>query len=81
MTKKGPERTRSPKPEPKPGVGRDDRELMTASEAADYLNCHYSTVYRLIHKGGLPVLKLGGDWRVRRDDLEKWIAERTKGGR
>ena len=27
----------------------------------------------------LPFLKLGGNVRVRREDLEKWLAERTVG--
>jgi excisionase family DNA binding protein len=68
-------RPRLPRPQPETEATLDDREIMTASEVADYLNCHYSTVYWLIHKGGLPA-KLGGDWRVRRSDLEKWIAKR-----
>lgn len=30
---------------------------MTASEVGDYLDCDYSTLYRLIHNGGFPVFK------------------------
>jgi excisionase family DNA binding protein len=47
---------------------------MTLREVADYLNCHYITVYRLINTG-LPAFRLGSDWRFQRSDLKKWIAQ------
>jgi excisionase family DNA binding protein len=62
-------RANEPEPEP-PG------EIMTMREVADYLHCHYSTLHRLVRQGGLfPVFRLGGDYRCRRADLEKWIAQ------
>jgi excisionase family DNA binding protein len=52
-----------------------NREIaMTLQDVADYLNCHYTTVYRLVRQSGLPVFHVGSDYRVRRADLEKWIA-------
>jgi len=51
-----------------------ESEIMTLREVADYLNCHYVTVYRLI-KPGLPAFRLGSDWRFQRSDLKKWIAQ------
>jgi excisionase family DNA binding protein len=55
------------------GIGS---EVMTLKEAADYLKCHYTTVYRLVRQRGLPVFRLGSDFRVLRGDLDKWIAQR-----
>jgi excisionase family DNA binding protein len=53
-------------------------ETMTVREVARYLNCHFFTVYRLIHQNALPGFRLGGarDWRFRRSDVDLWIAAR-----
>jgi excisionase family DNA binding protein len=53
-------------------------EMMTTREVAEYLNCHFFTVYRLIHQNALPGFRLGGgrDWRFRRSDVDQWIAAR-----
>jgi len=50
---------------------------MTLQELADYLHCHYSTAYRLAHRGDIPSFKLGGSWRFLKSEVDKWIA---KGG-
>jgi excisionase family DNA binding protein len=70
--KKGAGRPRLPKPEPKATL--DDSDMMTLQDVADYLNCHYGTVFRLIHHGDLPAFRLGHNWRCLRPDLETWIA-------
>jgi excisionase family DNA binding protein len=38
--------------------------------AADELGVHYMTVYRYVRTGRLPAVKVGGEWRVERADLE-----------
>ena len=59
----------------------DEAEVMTVKQTAEYLNCHCSTVYRMLKAGELPAFRLGGDWRFRRSDLEPWISgQRTKPG-
>jgi excisionase family DNA binding protein len=63
-------RNRQPGSDP----GADESEIMTIHEVADYLHCHFITVYRLI-KAGLPAFRIGSDWRFRRADLKKWIEE------
>ncbi len=57
----------------------DQSKVMTIAEVADYLNCHYGTVYRLVRGRELPAFRLGGSWRFLRSDLEQWIASRTSG--
>lgn len=51
-------------------------EILTIDEVAAYLKAGKRTVYRLAASGKLPAFKLGGTWRFRRDDLNKWIASR-----
>jgi len=64
-------------PDPDPGDIDREREVMTLRDAAEYLNCHPSTLYRMVNHGDIPGFRLGGGWRFRRSDLEKWIASLT----
>lgn len=48
-------------------------EILTLDEVALYLKAGKRTVYRLAAEKKLPAFKLGGTWRFRRADLEKWI--------
>ena len=51
--------------------------IMTIAEVAAYLGLHELTVRRLAREGAIPALKLGRQWRVKRDLLEKWIEKRS----
>src|SRR6218665_2345627 len=51
-----------------------DGEILTLDEVAAYLKAGKKTAYRLAHLGQIPGFKLGGTWRFRRSDLERWIA-------
>ena len=44
----------------------------TAKTLADRWALHPSTVYRLIEKGDLPCLRIGGAVRVRLEDVEEY---------
>ena len=48
---------------------------MTFKEVAEYLKLAEKTAYRLAAEGKLPGFKVGGSWRFKRDDIEKWIAD------
>lgn len=52
-------------------------EILTIDEVAAYLKASKRTVYRLTTSGNLPAFKLGGTWRFRRSDLDRWIASRV----
>ena len=52
-----------------------DGEILTLEEVAAYLKAGKRTVYRLAQKGEIPAFKLGGNWRFRRSELDRWIAE------
>jgi len=51
--------------------------IMTIAEVAVYLGLHELTVRRLAREGAIPALKLGRQWRIKRDLLEKWIEKRS----
>ena len=51
--------------------------IMTIAEVSEYLGLHELTVRRLAREGAIPALKLGRQWRVKRDLLETWIENRS----
>lgn len=51
-----------------------DGEILTLEEVAAYLKAGKKTVYRLAQQGQIPSFKLGGTWRFRRTELDRWIA-------
>ena len=52
----------------------------TVRDAAQYLNCHTSTLYRLLKAGELPSFRLGGDYRLFRSEIDRWIARHHVSG-
>lgn len=51
-------------------------ELLTAQEVASILKVHPRTVYVWLRQGELQGVKVGDTWRVREQDLKKFIRER-----
>jgi len=49
-------------------------EILTLEEVATYLKAGKRTVYRLAQQGAIPAFKLGGSWRFRRAEPDRWIA-------
>lgn len=56
-------------------------QLMTVEEAAGHLKVGRSTTFRLLQSGQLPSVKIGGSRRVRRSDLEAYVANLPTNGR
>ena len=56
-------------------------ETITPNEIAAILRIHPFTVTRLAREGKLPGFKVGGIWRFRKDQFERWIEERTSRNR
>lgn len=54
--------------------------LMSVRDVADYLGVGRSTVYRLLHEGELPSIKVRAGRRFRRAALERWVAAREAEG-
>ena len=56
---------------------REFPQIMTIADVAEYLGLHELTVRRLAREGAIPALKLGRQWRIKRDLLEQWIENRS----
>jgi excisionase family DNA binding protein len=54
-----------------------DSEVMTLREVCEYLRVHPSTIYRMLKRGTFPAMKLGSDYRFRRDLIDEWRDART----
>jgi excisionase family DNA binding protein len=52
---------------------RDVAEIMTIGQVARYLSLHELTVRRLARDGEIPAFKVGRQWRVKRELLDRWI--------
>lgn len=48
-------------------------DLLTLQDCADRLTTGYRTVFRLVSDGHLRAHKVGGQWRVHRDDLAAYV--------
>ena len=55
----------------------EDRLLLRVSEVVRLLGIGRSTVYELIARGELPVIRIGRLVRVPRPALEEWIVANT----
>ena len=55
-------------------------EILTIKEVARYLKLAEKTAYRLAAEGKFPGFKVGGSWRFRRQDMERWISSQQKNG-
>ena len=58
--------------------GRDFGEpLLTVGEVASVMRVSNMTVYRLIKSGQLSAIRVGKNYRIRRSDVERYLAERA----
>ena len=52
-------------------------ETLTPNEIAKILRIHPFTVTRLAREGKLPGFKVGGIWRFRKDQFERWVDRKS----
>jgi excisionase family DNA binding protein len=50
-------------------------EILTLPEVALLLKVAEKTVYTMAQRAQLPAFKVRGQWRFKRDDLERWIEQ------
>lgn len=53
-----------------------DHQILTVAEIADRLRLSKMTVYRLIHSGELPAVRIGRSFRVRAAEADTWLQGR-----
>ena len=51
------------------------KAVLTIGEVAEMLRVHPTTVYRLLKRGDIPGFKIGGNWRVSVNALDRWMSE------
>jgi excisionase family DNA binding protein len=49
---------------------------LTVAEVARALRVSNMTVYRLVNSGELPALRIGKSYRLREDDIDKYVSDR-----
>ena len=62
-----------------PVGSRIDSDIMTIREVAEYLKLSEKTAYRHAAAGKIPGFKIGGAWRFRRGEIDKWIERQSAG--
>ncbi len=50
-----------------------DDDILTIQEISKYLKLKEKTAYALVASGNIPGFKVGGSWRFRKSEIEKWI--------
>src|ERR671921_1782164 len=55
------------------GLPRQGKELLDTEEVAAYLGVGQVTVWRWCREGSLPCIKIGREWRIRREALERFL--------
>ena len=48
-----------------------NNQIMGLRETAEYLNIKEQTAYKLLQKNKLPALKIGGQWKVKKEHLDR----------
>ena len=47
-------------------------KAFTSEEIAEYLRLHPYTIRRLAREGKIPAFRAGGQWRFRKDEIDRW---------
>jgi excisionase family DNA binding protein len=50
-----------------------DVRFLTVAEVADIMRVSKMTVYRLVHNGELPAVRVGRSFRVTEDDVNEYL--------
>jgi excisionase family DNA binding protein len=58
-------------------MGKMADDLITAPELAKYLKVELRTVYRYLKDADLPAIRMGGRWRFRKEDVDRWLLDRA----
>ncbi|MBO8130482.1 MAG: helix-turn-helix domain-containing protein [Candidatus Marinimicrobia bacterium] len=49
--------------------------IMSVKEVANYLKIKEQTVYRLVQQGKIPALKIGGQWKIKKEHIDRLFEE------
>lgn len=57
----------------------NEDHVLTVKEVAVILKLAEKTVYSMVQRAELPAFKVRGQWRVRKVDFDRWMAEQAGG--
>lgn len=55
----------------------EEKEIMTVKQVAEYLQMDEHTVYKLARSSQIPSIKIAGQWRFKKEVIDKWISEES----
>ena len=58
---------------------RNNSQIMTVEEVAEFLKLSKITIYKLVKKGQLPGFRVGNSWRFRKDKILEIISKQMLG--
>jgi excisionase family DNA binding protein len=58
-----------------------EKEIMTITQVAEYLQISDMTTYKLVNEGKIKGFKIGRHWRVKKEDLNEFIEKLKNGDR
>ena len=50
-----------------------EKEIMTVKQVVEYLQMDEHTIYKLSRSGKIPAIKIAGQWRYKKELIDKWI--------
>jgi len=54
-----------------------EKEIMTVKQVAEYLQMDEHTIYKLARSGQIPSIKIAGQWRFKKEVIDRWISEES----
>lgn len=55
-----------------------EERLYIVKQVATLLQLNEQTVYRMAMRGELPAVKVGRNWRFRKEDIEQWLEQQAR---
>lgn len=53
-------------------------DILTIRQLAEYLMVSEKTVYRMLDRNELPAVRVGAQWRFRKQDIDAWLTEEVR---
>ena len=51
---------------------------LTIDQISDYLQASKEKIYKMCQKGRMPASKFGGQWRFKKEAVDKWLLAQQK---
>ena len=55
----------------------EESEILTVEELAEALKVNARTIQRIVHRKEIPAIRVGRQWRFRREWVDEWLHRNT----